>query len=259
MSKIRIVVLYTLLLPVLVFAQKDSIPSGVYSWKEPDQKVSKNILSAVLLEGQAKDMEYLQMSANILLPAKQKTRFQVPENEEHLLLIKSGRLTITLKDSSWSIGGGSIALLMPGEKYTLQSLNKEACSYYTMNYRSKLPADAARGKAAGGSLVKDFSKIEFKPHAKGGVRNYFDRPTVMCKKFEMHVTQLNEGLTSHDPHTHPAEEIILLISNKTEMPLGGEKLLKAGAGDFYFIGSNISHTIKNDGKGPSVYFAYKIE
>jgi len=259
MSKIRIIVLCSLLLPLLVFAQKNSILSGVYSWKEPDQKVSKNNLSAVLLEGQAKDMEYLQMSANILLPAKQKTRFQVPENDEHLLLIKSGRLTITLKDSSWSIGGGSIALLMPGEKYTLQSLNKEACSYYTMNYRSKLPPHAARGKAAGGSLVKDFIKVEFKSHAKGGVRNYFDRPTVMCKKFEMHVTQLNEGLTSHDPHTHPAEEIILLISNKTEMPLEGEKLLKAGAGDFYFIGSNISHTIKNDGKGPSVYFAYKFE
>lgn len=254
-----ILILCSLLLPLLVFAQNDTIPSGVYSWKEPDQKVSKNNLSAVLLEGQAKDMEYLHRSANTLLPAKQKTRFQVPENEEHLLLIKSGLLTITLKATDWSIGSGSIALLMPGEKYTLQSLNKEACSYYKMKYRSKLPADAVRGKAAGGSLVKDFSKIEFKPHAKGGVRNYFDRPTAMCRRFEMHVTQLDEGLTSHEPHTHTAEEIILLISARTEMPLGGEKLIKAGAGDFYFIRSNISHTIKNDGKGSSIYFAYKFE
>lgn len=258
MNKI-IIALYTFLLPVLAFAQKDSIPSGVYSWKEPDQEVSKNLLSAVLLEGQAKVMEYFQMSANKLLPVKQKTRFQVPGNEEHLLLVKSGIVAITLKDSSWQIGPGSIALLMPGEKYTLQSMNKEPCSFFTMKYRSKLPADVERGKASGGSLVKDFSKIEFKAHAKGGVRNYFDRPTAMSKKFEMHVTQLNEGLTSHDPHTHLPEEIILIISNKTEMPLGGTKLIKAGAGDFYFIGSNISHTIKNDGTGPSVYFAYKFE
>ncbi len=258
MSKI-ITILCTFLLPVLVFAQKDSIPSGVYSWKEPNQKISKNILSAVLLEGQAKVMEYFQMSANKLLPVKQKTRFQVPENEEHLLLIKSGTVAINLKDSTWQIGPGSIALLMPGEKYTLQSLNKEPCSFYAMKYRSKLPADAARGKAAGGSLVKDFSKIEFRSHAKGGVRNYFDRPTVMSKKFEMHVTQLNEGLTSHDPHTHLPEEIILIINNTTEMPLGGTKLIKAGAGDFYFIGSNVSHTIKTVGKGPSLYFAYKFE
>ncbi len=75
----------------------------------------------------------------------------------------------------------------------------------------------------------------------------------------MHVTQLNKGQISHPPHTHPQEEIILIISNKTEMPLGGEKLIKAGVGDFYFIGSNISHTIQNKGAGPAVYFAFKFE
>ena len=62
-------------------------------------------------------MEYLQMSANAITPAKKKVSLQIPDNEEHLLIVKTGILTIGFKDSTWSIGGGSVALLMPGEKY----------------------------------------------------------------------------------------------------------------------------------------------
>ena len=43
------------------------------------------------------DMEYLQMSANAITPAKKKVSLQVPENEEHLLIVKTGTLTIGLK------------------------------------------------------------------------------------------------------------------------------------------------------------------
>ena len=199
-------------------------------------------------------MKFLQMTANALLPAKEKSKFQVPDDEEYLMLIKKGTLAITIKDSSWSIGSGSIALLMPTEKYAIQNTSGESCSYYLMKYRSKTPTN----KTSGSSFVKDWDKIEFKPHDKGGIRHYFERPTAMCKRLEMHVTTLKEGIKSHEPHKHRAEEIVLVIDNKTEMQIA-DKFYKGGAGDVYYLGSNVSHAIRNDGKGTCMYFAFQFE
>ena len=127
-----------------------------------------------------------------------------------------------------------------------------------MKYLSKNAADVKRGNAAGGSLIKDWAKINFKPHDKGGIRNFFERPTAMCKRMEMHATTLNPGLKSHDPHTHRAAEIVLMIKGNTQMQIG-QKFYKGKAGAVYFLGSNILHGIKNEGTTPAVYFAFQFE
>lgn len=254
----KAVFLLALLLPLLSIAQESVISSQKYSWKKPAKKSAQNVFSTILFEGTAHDMAYLQMNATAVTPSDKKTSLQVPNNEEHLLLIKTGKLTIGIKDSTWSIGGGSIALLMPGETYTVQNAAKDSCTYYVMKYRSKAPMDAERGKASGGSLVRDWDKITFKPHDKGGIRNYFEKETAMSKRLEMHVTTLKEGIKSHEPHTHKAEEIVLIINNKTEMQIN-DKFYKGETGDIYYLGSNVSHAIRNDGTGTCTYFAFQFE
>jgi (S)-ureidoglycine aminohydrolase len=254
---------YSLLITTLLFfqvglGQHPIVLSQKYSWKKPARKIAQNLFSTTLFEGAVYDMEYLSMSANAVVPATKKTTLTVPANEEHLLLIKSGKLTIGIKDSTWSVGGGSIALLMPGEKYSVQNATSDSCTFYVMKYRPKAAMDAARASASGGSFVKDWNKITFKPHDKGGIRNYFERPTAMSKRFEMHVTTLKQGIKSHEPHTHKAEEIVLIIDNKTEMQIG-EKFYKGATGDIYYLGSNVPHAIRNDGVGTCTYFAFQFE
>src|SRR4030095_13585137 len=157
----RLVSIAILLTSLFGFSQQDSIAPGVYSWKEPVQKNSKNFSSTVLFEGKTYDMEWLQMNANLLLPSKIKTKVDVPANEEQLLIIKSGKLIIG-RDSSYAMSTGSVALFLPGETYSLQNEDKDNCTYYLMKYRSKAPADKERGTTAGGSLIKDWDKIGFK-------------------------------------------------------------------------------------------------
>ncbi len=256
MKKILFLLIFSV--PFLCLGQHNVEASKMYPWKSPEKKVQQNVLSVTLFEGEAYDMKYLQLSANALMPSNKKTTLQVPDDEEQLLIVKTGTLGISFKDSTWSIGGGSIALLMPGEKYAVQNSTKDSCTYYVMKYRSKLPKDMARGNASGGSFVKDWNKIIFKPHDRGGVRSYFDHPTAMAKRFEMHVTTLKEGILSHAAHTHSAEEIVLIIDNKTEMQIG-DKFYKGHNGDFYYIGSNISHAVRNDGRGTCTYFAFQFE
>jgi len=253
----RVVSIAILLTPLFGFSQQDSIAPGVYSWKEPVQKNSKDFSSTGLFEGKTYNMEWLQMNANVLLPSKGKTKVNVPGNEEQLLIIKSGKMIIG-RDSSYAMSAGSVALFLPGETYSLQNEDKDYCRYYLMRYRSKAPIDMERGVAAGGSLIREWSKIGFKQTDKGGRRDFFERPTAMCPRFEMHVTTLNGGLRSHDPHMHKAKEIILVINGKTEMQIGN-KSYKGEGGSVYFIPSNILHGIRNDGEETCSYFAFQFE
>jgi (S)-ureidoglycine aminohydrolase len=259
-----------LLIPVLGLSQSPSsetlplIPYVKYSWKTPLEKQGKNILSTQLLKGRGYDMEYLQLDACALQSTKKKISLQVPGEEEYLFIIKSGKLILSFGDSTWTIGPGSIALLMPHEKYSLKNSSVNPCLYYLMKYRSKSSPDASRGKLSGGSFVRDWNKLVFRKHDRGGVRSYFEKPTAMCKRFEMHVTTLKEGLKSHDPHTHRAEEIILMLEDaeggksKTEMQIG-ERFFSGEAGDLFFAGSNVLHGIRNDGAVPCSYFAFQFE
>lgn len=253
----KIVFFFCLVSQMLVHAQPDSILSGVYDWKQPVALKEKNSKAVVLFEGKVHDMEWLQVSGKELSFSNTKIKMAVPGNEEHLYIVKTGTLNITLNDTVNALTAGSIALLMPGEIFSILNKSNSACEYYVIKYRSKLPIEVDRGKKAGGSFVKDWNKIEFKPHDRGGIRNYFDRPTAMSKRFEMHVTTLNGLIKSHEPHTHRAEEIVLMIEGNTEMQIG-QQFYKGKPGSVFYLGSNVLHAIRNEETKSCSYFAFQF-
>jgi (S)-ureidoglycine aminohydrolase len=225
-------------------AQKPMVSPGSYHW--PANDVTNKNSSTVMLSGSATDLSYLDVSANVLATGKKK-KIQLPTTEEHLVLVKSGVLTITLNDSTFNLGKGSIALIMPGEKYSVNNMGVVPCEFHTMKYQSKAPVDLARGKSSGGSFVRDWDQLTFKPHDRGGVRPYFTKGTA-----------LNQGNISHPPHTHRPEEIILVLEGKVDI-LIGDKRYKGNIGDVLFLPSNLPHGLINDGKGQCTYFAYQWE
>ncbi|MBY0477886.1 MAG: cupin domain-containing protein [Chitinophagaceae bacterium] len=242
------------ILPFTVFAQKDSVLSGAYTWQQPVAQKGK-ISSVVLLEGKVHDFEWMQFSANSIA-GKTEIKQTIPANQEQLLIVRSGAVTIHFRDSSFLLTANSIAVLIPGEKYSLSNAATTVADFFTMKYRSRKPVDAQRG---GSSFVKIWENIPFKPNNNGGGRrDFFEQPTVLQKRFEMHVTTLKEGLKSHDPHTHRAEEIILVIEGETEMQ-AGNAVVKTAAGGFYYLGSNVLHGIKNIGTKSGMYFAIQFE
>lgn len=245
-----------LVLPAIA-SHAQPIASRAYSWQPPVNKTGDQSWQATIFEGEAHDMEFIRMTSNLIMPSPKGTSAQVPANEEQLLLLKSGQMIFTMNDSSWTLGTGSVVLLMPSQRYSIRNATRDSCAFFMLSYRSIESMNSKRGKDAGGSLVKDWNKTTFNPHDKGGIRRYFERPTAMCKRLEMHVTTLKEGLKSHDPHRHAAEEIVLVISNQTEMQID-EHFYKGGPGTLYYLGSNVAHAIRNDGKGECVYFAFQF-
>lgn len=247
--------LLSLFIPLSSFAQQDSVLSGVYNWKEPAANNPNKISTVVLMEGKVHDFEWMQLNAARLMASSKKINYTVPENQEQLIIIKTGTLFLVLHDTSFAMNAGSIAVLMPGEKIVFNS--QQDCSFYIMKYRRS--NEMKRTKTTISSFVKRWDDQLFKPNNNGGGRrDYFEQATVLQKRFEMHVTTLKEGLRSHAPHIHRAEEIVLMIDGDTEMQVG-ENFYKGKTGDFFYLGSNVLHAATNVGSKPCTYFAIQFE
>jgi quercetin dioxygenase-like cupin family protein len=102
------------------------------------------------------------------------------------------------------------------------------------------------------STAFDWTTMTAKPNSYGEVRSVVRRPTATLAELEMHVTTLNPGQTSHAPHQHPNEELLIIREGTVEALVHGEwKTL--GPGSIIFQASNELHGIKNAGSGPATY------
>ena len=238
-----------------LLAQKDTVESKVYVWN--NLKVSKEDTRErrQIAEGSGAVLAYMEWHTTSIAPGTSPHASHKHEEEE-LIIIKEGQVKVTIKDSSKVLGPGSMALFIPGDEHGLFNAGAAKATYYVLRYKSKAPVDMERAKKAGGSFMLDWNSITFRPHDKGGIRNFFERPTAMLKRFEMHVTTLKAGIKSHEPHTHGAEEIVLLVDGNSEMQIA-KSFQKANEGDLIYLSSNILHAIQNTGTSPTTYFAFQ--
>jgi (S)-ureidoglycine aminohydrolase len=241
-----------------LMAQETTVSSGVYYWRDLKVEGDDSIERRPILIGQTRDLAHLEIHASTLAPGTTPHPSHAHEGEEELVIVKDGQLKVTIEEESKVLGPGSIALILPGKEHGFENAGDTKSSYYILRYQSRLPMDKERGEKAGGSFVIDWNQLAFSPHDKGGIRRYFDQSTAMCERFEMHVTTLNEGLKSHEPHTHRPAEIILVIAGNTEMQIGN-KFFQGTEGDLYFVASEVPHAIRNTGKGSCSYFAFQFE
>ena len=102
------------------------------------------------------------------------------------------------------------------------------------------------------SQVFDWSAMTPKEVAYGSTRAIVRAPTATLAELEMHVTTLNPGQTSHAPHTHANEELIILKEGTLEtLSLGQWKRVEPGS--IIFNASNDLHGVKNVGTVPATY------
>lgn len=224
------------------------IESKTYAWAKAPVVKKTATEQRAMLEGTTTDFSHMEVHATTLLP-HQAPHPAHTHDEEELIIIKEGELTVTISGKTKTLGAGSIVLIMPGDEHGFANTSAASATYYVMRYTSKQPKDLERGRKAGGSFWVDWKDVAFKAHDKGGIRRMFDRPTAMTQRFEMHVTTLNQSLWSHPPHTHRAAEILLMVDNLAQESIDGN-LYPATAGDLIFLESNVPHAIQNTGQKP---------
>jgi (S)-ureidoglycine aminohydrolase len=245
-----------LLVPMLAVAQLVPLKAGVFRWRDTPAKQRDGRTERAIVSGSTLDLAKLDIRAVTLAPKRATdTAVVVGENDsEVLLIIKDGQLGITIDGKQKLVSSGSVALALPGDEIRVVNEGEKPATYYLFTYISKAPPDVARGKIAGGSFLVDWSDVEAKKNATGMRRDIFDRPTSMFRRFEIHVSTLNEGLTNHATHTHRAEEFVVMREGSNEMIIDtpGHAL---AVGDIVFLAANVPHSLKNTGAVPTEYFA----
>jgi (S)-ureidoglycine aminohydrolase len=244
-------------LATAAFAQDDYIPSDNYRWK--DLKVVKQDTRKTrqILDGPTVFMERFEIHATTLQPGMAPHAAHKHDTEEEMVIIKEGRVQVTIEDETRVLGPGSIAFAEIGDMHGFSNAGDTEATYYVIKMKGRGNIDHERGKKAGGSFMIDYEDLEFKPHDKGGLRNYFRRSTALFDYFEMHMTTLNPTIQSHPPHTHRAAEIILIMDGKVVESIDGQDY-KGQQGDLFYLASEIPHGITNRSKKKTCrYFAFQ--
>lgn len=237
-----------------VIAQKDSLPSAVYSFNKAKVEKVGNVERRKILNGSTLDLANLQIHTSTLLPGDINHPPKASNEAEELIIIKEGSVQATVEDSTKILGPGGLILLMTGDKQSMKNISDKPATYYVLAYKPKEGLNIPRGKAGGGSFMKDWKDYVTLETDKGQSRPIFDRPSTAFKRFDVHATALNPGMASHPPHTHRAEEIILMIKGTGEMQLG-DTLHQTAPGDVILVNSKLPHNIKNKGNVQNGYFA----
>lgn len=102
------------------------------------------------------------------------------------------------------------------------------------------------------SSAFDWTAMQVRQTAVGSVRQVVRAPTATLAELEMHITTLNAGQTSHPPHQHPNEELIIVREGTVEALVNGE-WKRLGPGSIIFQATNQPHAIRNAGEGPTTY------
>ncbi len=87
----------------------------------------------------------------------------------------------------------------------------------------------------------------------GELRSLVREPTRTLDELEMHITTLNPNTTSHPPHTHPNEEIVIVREGTLQAHVNGKEVV-VGPGGILFYASMQPHGVKNIGDTPATYF-----
>ncbi len=193
------------------------------------------------------------------LKAGQKSVPQTYPDAEVMIIVTSGsRLRISVGSELKIISEGGVAYAVAGDKFSLENLGHADVTYFVLKFTPKSSPLSDRKEKSQGSFIVSWSATTFKPHERGGRRDIFDRATNLFERFEMHVTTLNEGLPSHDPHRHNAEEIILLKRGAAEMLIASENV-PMDTWDIAFLDSQVFHGITKGGTGEREYYAFQWE
>lgn len=115
-----------------------------------------------------------------------------------------------------------------------------------------LAVAAAAPRAVLPSTAFDWDSVPVRKTEVGSVRQVVRSPTATLDELEIHITTLNPGQTSHAPHQHPNEELLIVKEGTVEALVNGE-WKKLGVGSVIFQASNQLHGIRNVGTGPATY------
>ncbi len=248
--------IYLFLIQAPLFAQSQKeVNAQIIHWDSLAAKTENGRTRRFLIEGTTTHLKYFRVHATTIEAGKAPNPPHPNKDADELIIVKEGKIKVTIGDKSKVIETGGIIVVLSDEVHGIENIGDSPATYYVFRYQSKTPTDLERGKKAGGSLLINKEDAALKPNNKGVRRDFYNRATTQCSVFEMHTTALNAGLESHQPHTHVTEEALLITKGTITMVIDC-KIHQAKAGDLVILSSNIPHALINTSGSQCEYFAF---
>jgi XRE family transcriptional regulator, regulator of sulfur utilization len=86
----------------------------------------------------------------------------------------------------------------------------------------------------------------------GQYRHVVRQPTRTLDELEMHITTLKPRTTSHAPHKHANEELVIVKEGTLQAHVNGQEIV-VGPGSVLFFASQQPHAVQNIGDTPATY------
>jgi (S)-ureidoglycine aminohydrolase len=167
---------------IIVLASIDiykPIEAKIYHWADAPVTKKENMEQRPLVEGSSVAFKHIKIHATTVYP-HQSPHPNHTHEEEELIIIKEGELTVTIEGKTQTLSAGSVALINSAEEHGFENKGASNATYYVMRYESREPKNIERGKQAGGSFMVNWNDVPFQAHDKGGIRKFFDKPTSMA-------------------------------------------------------------------------------
>ena len=234
---------------------QEPLASNVYRWAAISAERTGSGEHRQFIDGSTQTLQTLKVHATTLHPGEKSLGSRSHDNVEQLIIVKSGNISVTMNGSTKTLGHGSVVLASTGDMYSVYNAAETPASYFVIQWVAKNPA-SSQGPSVKSSFMADYAAMDFRETAKGGRRQVMRAPTETLQDFAMHITTLNEGVTSHGQHTHTDEEIILVLKGEVE-ELIKDRPHRLGQGGLIFLKSGDPHGIRNAGKGQCEYYAIR--
>ncbi len=238
-------------------ASNKPFKSKVFYWEKTKVAQTSTGENRQFMKGFTSSMDKLEIHVTTLNPGKEAPTKDIRPKFEKLLILKEGEISQSINGVQKVLGPGSVVLACIGDEVKIENTGDRPAVYFMIQWKNTEHKNSGNIIDAAKSEIVDWAKVPFKNTEKGGTRFFFKRPTDYLFEFEMHVTTLNEGIKSHDPHTHPDDEIILVKSGMVEELVNGIPY-QLGPGSFVLLNGNEPHGIRNIGKGTCEYFAFRF-
>ncbi len=230
---------------------QEALTSTHIKWRETIESPTDIGIKRTILKGATQYFDSLELNSWTLPPGND---FPFPINpKEHLIIVQRGVLDV-IGYTLHQLGPGSVGLLNPGEDIFISNNSDELATFYLMSYSAKSPT----GKADSLNQPRFFiwEKLGIRKTETGGITQYFDSPTMMTNRMELHVSYLDGMEQSTEPVSYEEESIFLIVGGNISLQ-AGDNNIQGTTGDLIYVEPNTSHTLQNISGQPCQYFALK--
>lgn len=242
---------------IITVSAGEPLKSTVYEWSRLKMISNHRGSSCEIYRGETRSLEMFHIRAVMLRSGKETHRYLVEKGCDNMIIIKDGTAEMTINSEKMELGPGSVAIASQGDRVLIRNISSGSMTFYSFMFKPRPRREIHTGTEFKiPHLFRVWNAIEFKPSANGGRRDIMRQPTSALKELEIHTTTLNEGLPSHNSHTHTDEEIILVRFGTVEESING-KTFRAGPGSVIFLTSDDDHGIRNAGSGQCEYYAIR--